>query len=107
MLSEKRGYVIVNGSLDLSDGHKLNSLGFPGIVVENSSVRSYPNGSMATSVLAEPMRREPGRPARIRVPEAPGWPDGRYPGVRIVVGVSLRAHSARSFARPSPESVWS
>lgn len=51
MLSEKRGYVIVNGSLDLSDGHKLNSLGFPGIVVENSSVRSYPNGSMATSVL--------------------------------------------------------
>ncbi len=51
LLSESRGYVIVDGSLDLSDGHKLNSLGFPGIVVENSSVRSYPNGSMATSLL--------------------------------------------------------
>jgi cell division protein FtsI (penicillin-binding protein 3) len=51
LLSEKRGYVIVNNSLDLTDGHKLDALGFPGIVVENSSVRSYPNGSLATSVL--------------------------------------------------------
>jgi cell division protein FtsI (penicillin-binding protein 3) len=51
LLSEKRGYVIVNNSLDLTDGHKLNSLDFQGIVVENSSVRSYPNGSLATSVL--------------------------------------------------------
>jgi cell division protein FtsI (penicillin-binding protein 3) len=51
LLSEKRGYVIVNNALDLTDGHKLNSLGFAGIVVENSSVRSYPNGALATSVL--------------------------------------------------------
>ncbi|MGC1420203.1 MAG: penicillin-binding protein 2 [Acidimicrobiales bacterium] len=51
LLSQKRGYVIVNNALDLSDGHKLDALGFPGIVVENSSVRSYPNGSLATSVL--------------------------------------------------------
>ncbi len=51
LLSKNSGYVILNNSLDLSDGHKLNSLAFRGIVVENSSVRSYPNGSLATSVL--------------------------------------------------------
>jgi cell division protein FtsI (penicillin-binding protein 3) len=51
LLSRRSGYVIVNNSLDLSDGHKLNGLGFPGIVVEGSSVRSYPNGTLATSVL--------------------------------------------------------
>jgi cell division protein FtsI (penicillin-binding protein 3) len=43
--------VIVNNALDLNDGHKLDALDFPGIVVENSSVRSYPNGPLATSVL--------------------------------------------------------
>jgi cell division protein FtsI (penicillin-binding protein 3) len=51
LLSKKSGYVIVNNALDLSDGHKLDAIGFPGIVVENSSVRSYPNGTLATSVL--------------------------------------------------------
>jgi len=51
LLSKNSGYVILNNSLDLSDGHKLNALAFSGIVVENSSVRSYPNGSMATSLL--------------------------------------------------------
>jgi len=51
MLSKKSGYVIVNNSLDLTDGHRLGALGFPGIVVEGSSVRSYPNGTLATSVL--------------------------------------------------------
>ena len=51
MLSKKSGYVIVNNSLNLLDGHKLGALGFPGIVVEGSSVRSYPNGTLATSVL--------------------------------------------------------
>jgi cell division protein FtsI (penicillin-binding protein 3) len=51
LLSRKSGYVIINNALDLSDGHKLNGLGFPGIVVQGSSVRSYPNGTLATSVL--------------------------------------------------------
>ena len=51
LLSKKSGYVIINNALDLTDGHKLSSLGFPGVVVEDSSVRSYPNGSLATSVL--------------------------------------------------------
>ncbi len=51
LLSEKNGHVIINSALDLSDGHKLSVLGFPGVVVQNSSVRSYPNGSLATSVL--------------------------------------------------------
>jgi cell division protein FtsI (penicillin-binding protein 3) len=51
LLSEKHGYVTVNNALDLTDGHKLSSLAFPGIVVEDSSVRSYPNGALATSLL--------------------------------------------------------
>jgi cell division protein FtsI (penicillin-binding protein 3) len=51
LLSEQNGHVIINSALDLTDGHKLSSLGFPGVVVQNSSVRSYPNGALATSVL--------------------------------------------------------
>ncbi len=51
LLSEKNGYVIVNNQLTLAAGHRLALMAFPGIVVENSSVRSYPNGPVATSVL--------------------------------------------------------
>jgi len=51
LLSEKSGYVVINGALDLTDGHKVSSLMFPGVVVENSSVRTYPDGTLATSVL--------------------------------------------------------
>ena len=51
LLSKNSGYVVINNSLDLSDGHKLSSLMFPGIVVESSSVRTYPDGTLATSVL--------------------------------------------------------
>jgi cell division protein FtsI (penicillin-binding protein 3) len=51
MLSQKSGYVIVNNALDLTTGKKLKSLMFPGIVVQDSSVRSYPNGSMAQSLI--------------------------------------------------------
>jgi cell division protein FtsI (penicillin-binding protein 3) len=45
------GYVILNNKLNLSAGHKLAGLDLPGIVVQNSSVRTYPNGSLATSVI--------------------------------------------------------
>lgn len=51
LLSEKSGYVIVNNDLELTAGHRVASLAFPGIVVENSSVRTYPDGTLATSVL--------------------------------------------------------
>ena len=51
LLSEKSGYVILNDALDLSDGRKVSSLMFPGIVVQNSSVRTYPDGTLATSLL--------------------------------------------------------
>jgi cell division protein FtsI (penicillin-binding protein 3) len=51
LLSEKNGYVIVNNKLDLNDGRTLSSAAFPGIVVEDSSVRSYPNGTLAESLL--------------------------------------------------------
>jgi cell division protein FtsI (penicillin-binding protein 3) len=52
LLSEKKnGYVVVNNQLDLNDGRKLASAVFPGIVVQNSSVRSYPNGTLAESLI--------------------------------------------------------
>jgi cell division protein FtsI (penicillin-binding protein 3) len=52
LLSRKKdGYVIVNNDLDLTDGRKVSSLQFQGIVVQNSSVRTYPDGTLATSVL--------------------------------------------------------
>jgi cell division protein FtsI (penicillin-binding protein 3) len=47
----KDGYVILNDRLNLNAGRKLSSMDFPGIVVQNSSVRTYPNGPLATSVI--------------------------------------------------------
>ena len=47
----KDGYVILNDKLNLNSGRKLAALDFPGVVVQNSSVRNYPNGPLATSVL--------------------------------------------------------
>jgi cell division protein FtsI (penicillin-binding protein 3) len=47
----KDGYVILNNTLNLNAGRKLASLDFPGITVQNSSVRTYPNGPLATSVI--------------------------------------------------------
>jgi cell division protein FtsI (penicillin-binding protein 3) len=51
LLSEKNGYVVLNNKLDLTAGRKLSSMMFPGIVVQDSSVRTYPNGPIATSLL--------------------------------------------------------
>jgi cell division protein FtsI (penicillin-binding protein 3) len=51
LLSKNSGYVILNDALDLTDGRKVSSLTFPGIVVQNSSVRTYPDGTLATSLL--------------------------------------------------------
>jgi cell division protein FtsI (penicillin-binding protein 3) len=51
LLSEKNGYVVLNNKLDLTAGRKLSSMVFPGIVVQDSSVRTYPNGPIATSVV--------------------------------------------------------
>lgn len=51
LLSEHNGYVILNNALDLTSGRLLSSMAFPGIVVQDSSVRTYPNGPIATSVI--------------------------------------------------------
>jgi cell division protein FtsI (penicillin-binding protein 3) len=51
MLSRNSGYVIINNKLDLTDGRKVTALVFPGIVVQNSSVRTYPDGTLATSLI--------------------------------------------------------
>jgi cell division protein FtsI (penicillin-binding protein 3) len=45
------GDVTLNNKLNLNAGRRLAALDFPGIVVQNSSVRTYPNGSLATSVI--------------------------------------------------------
>ena len=54
MLSKKgrgSGYVVINSHLDLTDGKTVANGNFPGIVVQNSSSRSYPNGTLAESLL--------------------------------------------------------
>lgn len=51
LLSEKNGYVVLSGSVDLAAGHQLSNLNEPGIVVEDSSTRTYPNGTLAQSLL--------------------------------------------------------
>jgi cell division protein FtsI (penicillin-binding protein 3) len=51
LLSRHSGYVVVNNALDLTDGRRVSSLAFPGIVVQDSSVRTYPDGTLATSLL--------------------------------------------------------
>jgi cell division protein FtsI (penicillin-binding protein 3) len=51
LLSRHSGYVVINNDLNLTDGRRVSSLGFPGIVVQNSSMRTYPDGTLATSVL--------------------------------------------------------
>lgn len=45
------GHVVISSDLALAKGHQVAALYFPGIVVENSSQRSYPNGALATSLL--------------------------------------------------------
>ena len=51
LLSKRSGYVIVNGALALESGRRLSAMAFPGIVVQSSSVRTYPNGTLAQSTL--------------------------------------------------------
>lgn len=51
LLSERSGYVVIDDALDLADGHRVAGLSFPGIVVENSSVRTYPDPTLATAVI--------------------------------------------------------
>ncbi len=51
LLSERHGYVVINNHLGLTSGRQLASMNFPGIVVQDSSVRSYPNGTEATALL--------------------------------------------------------
>jgi len=51
LLTKKSGYVVVNNQLDLSDGRRINNDAFPGVVVQSSSLRSYPNATLAESLL--------------------------------------------------------
>ncbi|HEY7931037.1 MAG TPA: penicillin-binding protein 2 [Acidimicrobiales bacterium] len=51
LLSQQNGYVVLNGQLDLTDGRKIAALMFPGVVVQDSSVRTYPDGTLGTSLL--------------------------------------------------------
>ncbi|NNN03570.1 MAG: penicillin-binding protein 2 [Acidimicrobiaceae bacterium] len=51
LLSEHNGYVILNSALDLTDGKAVAAAYFPGIVVESSSTRHYPNATLAQSLI--------------------------------------------------------
>ena len=60
LLSEHNGYVVLNSTLDLADGRAITSHNFPGIVVQDSSSRSYPNGTLAQSILGRTNARDAG-----------------------------------------------
>jgi len=51
MLRRHSGYVILNDHVDLSRGRLLSKLYLPGITVENTSQRVYPNGTLAQSLI--------------------------------------------------------
>jgi len=51
MLSERNGYVVVNSALPVALGRQVTAGNFPGIVVRNSSSRTYPNGTLAESIV--------------------------------------------------------
>jgi cell division protein FtsI (penicillin-binding protein 3) len=51
LLSEKYGAVVVNDKLNLTSGRELSAMVLPGITVQSSSVRTYPNGPIATSLI--------------------------------------------------------
>ena len=51
LLAQKSGYVVVNNQLNITDGRRVTNAAFPGIVVQASSIRSYPNGTLAQSIL--------------------------------------------------------
>ena len=51
MLSTRNGYVPITNSLSLDEGRHVAALNFSGIVVQNSSMRSYPQGAVAQSLI--------------------------------------------------------
>lgn len=51
MLHQKSGYVVLDSNMPIAEGTQLSNLYLQGIVVLSSSLRSEPNGTIATSVL--------------------------------------------------------
>ncbi len=51
MLSTRNGYVPLTNSISLDEGRRISRLALSGIVIQNSSKRSYPQGTIAESVL--------------------------------------------------------
>jgi len=45
------GHIVLSDHLTLAQGRKIQSMAFQGIVIQSSSLRTYPNGPIATSVL--------------------------------------------------------
>ena len=72
LLSRHSGYVVVTRTLDVLTGRRITAMNFPGIVVQRSSVRSYPNGTLATSLLGvwERRRTHTATPAGTCIPQS-------------------------------------
>ncbi|CAB4862192.1 unannotated protein [freshwater metagenome] len=51
MLKRKSGYVVLTNSMSVNDGRDLQRLSLPGLVIEQSTDRSSPNGMLARSLL--------------------------------------------------------
>jgi cell division protein FtsI (penicillin-binding protein 3) len=51
MLKRKSGYVVLTNSMSVNDGRDLQRLNLPGLVIEQSTDRSSPNGMLARSLV--------------------------------------------------------
>ena len=51
LAQKSNGHIVLSNHLTLAQGRKISSMAFQGIVIQNSSLRTYPNGPIATSVL--------------------------------------------------------
>jgi len=51
LLKRKSGYVVLTNSMSVNDGRDLQRLSLPGLVIEQSTDRSSPNGMLARSLL--------------------------------------------------------
>ena len=51
MLKRHSGYVVLTNSMSVNDGRDLQRLSLPGLVIEQSTDRSSPNGMLARSLL--------------------------------------------------------
>ncbi|MEI8126487.1 MAG: penicillin-binding protein 2 [Actinomycetota bacterium] len=113
LLTRHSGYVLLTNSLDLASGRKLERLNAPGIRVFDSSVRTTPNGSIATALIggthvtitsgAHPVNLTTGTAGlEYQMNDILGGSPGRQNVLASVSGISLPGSRAVIVQKPVP-----